>query len=97
MPIEVKCDFCNKLIETKRGKGQKSGNETVEVKERICDSCAEADLNEVWDEMQDQVDEEWSVIEAEKQNFVKQLLINQKRDFRKKKKKELFGTHYKEK
>ena len=96
MTVEIRCDFCDKLIKTKKGKNHPTTIDSVEVKEYICKDCKTTDLQQSWKDLKNSLDKEWIKIEKEKRNFFKSLLENQKKEWLIEKKKKHFGTYYKE-
>jgi flagellar biosynthesis chaperone FliJ len=96
MTIEIKCDFCQNIIKVKKGKGHSNSIESIDVKEYICTKCKLNTLQQTWEEIQDNLENEWQIIETEKKNFFKILVKNQKKEWLIEKKKKHFGTYHKE-
>lgn len=96
MSIEIKCDFCNKLIQKVDGKNIIVATDSVDVLEYICDDCKTTDLQQTWDDEQNNLEDGWVKIENEKKNFLKCLLKKQKKTWLKEKEKSHFGSFYKE-
>ena len=94
--IVVKCDFCEKEIETHDTKGVAVSQGTVDIIEARCDTCTKATLDTEWDsrEKQDEVAAAWAVQEAERRNFLESLLTNQRAEFEEQEKQKHYGTLY---
>lgn len=93
MTVEIRCDFCDKIIETRGGENQTK--DSVEVKEYICEECKAVDLQQTWADSQGNLEDEWVKVEKEKRNFFENLLKNQKKKLTIEKKKKHFGSFYK--
>lgn len=92
--ITVTCDFCPATITTYDGKGSAISLGTVDIIEHKCDACTKETLDTEWNsvEIQDRIEAEWSVIEAERKSFLDSLLITQKEEFIELEKTKLYGT-----
>lgn len=90
--LEIKCDFCGEKITTKENKGGEV--KPFRLEENICDKCKKADLDKRWKSNKKKIDNEWIKVEKEKNNFFKNLLINQKRDWLKQKRKDFYGNFF---
>lgn len=92
--IEIKCDFCGKIIEEIHNKGNTEPSELVILQEDMCDDCKKEDLTKKWDSNKEELEEEWDIVEKEKRRFFEVSVKNKKGDWEIEKKKDFFGSFF---
>ena len=96
MPIIEQCDFCGKDMAVHDGKGIISPVDAVTIREKMCEVCTLKNLDQEWLDKQPALKLEWEAKETELTKFYKLEIERRKAQFVIAKKKEHYGSFYKE-